>query len=117
MLILTIETCTDTTTLGVVADGAVRVEAAFPSRYTLVKRLLTRLDWLLAEAGVTKEQLEMIDRRAIAPLVKTIERSVAKPISDNNVRSAAGDALEAITGKQFGPFEQNWRRAFDAGTL
>lgn len=60
MLILTIETCTDTTTLGVVADGAVRVEAAFPSRYTLVKRLLTRLDWLLAEAGVTKEQLEMI---------------------------------------------------------
>lgn len=57
------------------------------------------------------------DRRAIAPLVKTIERSVAKPISDNNVRSAAGDALEAITGKQFGPFEQNWRRAFDAGTL
>lgn len=60
MLIFTIETCTDTTTLGVVADGVVRAEAAFPSRYTLVKRLLSRLDWLLAEAGVSKEQLEMI---------------------------------------------------------
>lgn len=60
MLILTIETCTDTSTLGLVRDGAVLVEAAFPSRYTLAKRLITRLEWLLAEAGLRREALEAV---------------------------------------------------------
>jgi tRNA threonylcarbamoyladenosine biosynthesis protein TsaB len=60
MLILTIESCTDTSTLGLVRDGAVLGEAAFPSRHTLVKRMLPRLDWLLAESGLTKRDIEGI---------------------------------------------------------
>jgi tRNA threonylcarbamoyladenosine biosynthesis protein TsaB len=44
--------------MGLVRDGLVLAEAAFPSRYTLAKRLLTRLDWLLGEAGATKQDLE-----------------------------------------------------------
>jgi HEAT repeat protein len=110
-------------TLADSTDARVRLQAirALGAYHTdaVVEKLLTLLSsddpaQLIATCnalGRTK------DRRAIAALVQTIERSVVKPISDNNVRSAAGDALEAITGKQFGPFEQNWRRAFDAGTL
>jgi tRNA threonylcarbamoyladenosine biosynthesis protein TsaB len=60
MLVLTIETCTDTSTLGLVRDGAVLMEMAFPSRHTLAQRLLTRLEWMLAECGVTKADLEAI---------------------------------------------------------
>jgi tRNA threonylcarbamoyladenosine biosynthesis protein TsaB len=57
---LTIETCTDTSTLGLVRDGVVLAEAAFPSRYTLAKRLLPRLTWLLDEAGSTREELDAL---------------------------------------------------------
>ncbi len=53
MLIFTIETCTETSTLGLVRDGSVLAEAAFPSRYTLAKRLLSRLSWLLDECDLT----------------------------------------------------------------
>ena len=60
MIILTIETCTDTSTFGLVRDGAVLVEAAFPSRFTLAKRLITRLEWLLAEAGLRREELDAV---------------------------------------------------------
>jgi len=60
MLILTIETCTDISTLGLVRDGVVLGEAAFPSRHTLVKRLLVRLDWLLAECGLVKGDIAAI---------------------------------------------------------
>ena len=60
MLILTIETCTETSTLGLVRDGAVLAEAAFPARYTLAKRLQLRIDWLLAECGVTKSALDAV---------------------------------------------------------
>ena len=60
MLILTIETCTETSTLGLVRDGAVLAEAAFPSRHTLARRMLTRLAWLLEECGLTKRDLEAI---------------------------------------------------------
>ncbi len=60
MLILTIETCTDTSTLGLVRDGAVLAEAAFPSRHTLAKRLTLRLEWLLAECGLAKGDIEGI---------------------------------------------------------
>lgn len=60
MLILTIETCTDTSTLGLVRDGVVLAEAAFPSRHTLAKRLLARLEWLLVEAGATRQEVEAI---------------------------------------------------------
>lgn len=58
MLLLTIETCTETSTLGLVRDGAVLAEAAFPSRYTLAKQFYTRLDWLLAETELAKTALE-----------------------------------------------------------
>jgi len=60
MLMLTIETCTETSTLGIVRDGAVLVEAAFPSRYTLAKRLQLRIDWLLAECELTKTSLDAV---------------------------------------------------------
>jgi len=60
MLLLTIETCTDTSTLGLVRDGTVLAEAAFPSRYTLAKRLQLRIDWLLAECELTKTSLDAI---------------------------------------------------------
>ena len=54
--------------------------------------------------------------RAVKPLVEAINRVVARKM-DNNVRSAVGDALEAVTGKQFGPYEQQWKRALEAGKL
>jgi len=53
---------------------------------------------------------------AVKPLVELIERSVTD-LHDNDVRLAAGDALEAITGLEFGPYEQSWRAALDAGKL
>lgn len=57
MLILTIETCTDISTLGLVRDGAVLGEAAFPSRHTLAKRMLPRVEWLLGECGLAKTDI------------------------------------------------------------
>jgi tRNA threonylcarbamoyladenosine biosynthesis protein TsaB len=60
MLFLTIETCTETSTLGVVRDGVVLAEAAFPSRYTLARRLQLRIDWLLAECELAKTSLDAI---------------------------------------------------------
>jgi len=60
MLILTIETCTDMSTMGLVRDGAVLIEAAFPSRYTLAKRMLVRLEWMLEECGLNKHDLQAI---------------------------------------------------------
>lgn len=56
-MLLTIETCTDTSTIGIVHEGVVLAEMAFPSRHTLVSRLLLRIDWLLGEAGTTKREL------------------------------------------------------------
>jgi hypothetical protein len=35
----------------------------------------------------------------------------------NDVRMAAGDALEAITGLEYGPYEQSWRAALNSGKL
>ena len=60
MLILTIESCTETSTLGLVRDGVVLGEVAFPSRHTLARRLLPRLAWMLEECGLTKGDLEGI---------------------------------------------------------
>jgi len=60
MLMLTIDTCTETSTLGVARDGVVLGEAAFPSRYTLAKRLQLRIDWLLAECELTKMSLDAV---------------------------------------------------------
>ncbi len=60
MLILTIETCTDTSTLGLVRDGVVLAEAAFPGRYTLARRMLLRLEWLLQECELTKAEIEAV---------------------------------------------------------
>ncbi|MHB9025811.1 MAG: tRNA (adenosine(37)-N6)-threonylcarbamoyltransferase complex dimerization subunit type 1 TsaB [Armatimonadota bacterium] len=60
MNILTIETCTDTSTLGVVRDGDVLAEAAFPSRHTLVQRLVPRVEWLLGECGLARGDIEAI---------------------------------------------------------
>lgn len=53
---------------------------------------------------------------AIAPLVATIQRAVTE-WKDNDLRSAAGAALEAITGQQHGPFEGRWAKALADGKL
>ena len=50
------------------------------------------------------------DRAATKPLVGLIVRSVTE-LHDNKIREAAGDALEAITGLQFGPAEAKWKKA------
>ncbi len=56
------------------------------------------------------------DPRSIKPLVEAINRVVARKY-DNNVRVTIGDALEAVTGKQFGPYEAQWRKTLDSGKL
>jgi tRNA threonylcarbamoyladenosine biosynthesis protein TsaB len=60
MLIVTIDTCTDMSTLGLVRDGAVLGELAFPSRHTLAARMIARLEWLLSECGLTRGDVEAI---------------------------------------------------------
>jgi len=60
MLILTIDTCTDISTLGLIRDGVLLAETAFPSRHTLAQRLLLRLEWLLSECGLTKQALSAV---------------------------------------------------------
>ena len=56
------------------------------------------------------------DPRAVTPLVEAIERSVTE-LHDNNLRVAAGAALEAITGQEYGPHERRWRQALKDGKL
>ncbi len=60
MLILTIETCTDYSTLGLVRDGTVLAEAAFPGRYTLAQRMLLRLEWLLGECELSRRDVQAV---------------------------------------------------------
>jgi len=46
--------------MGLVRDGVVVAEGSFPSRYTLVKRFIPRLEWLLSEAGVSQDELQAV---------------------------------------------------------
>lgn len=56
------------------------------------------------------------DRAAVKPLVNLILRSVVE-LKNNTIREAAGDALETITGLQYGPYEAKWKKALDDGKL
>jgi hypothetical protein len=56
------------------------------------------------------------DRTAIKPLVEATVRA-ARELKNNALREAAGDALEAITGLQYGPFEARWKQALEEGKL
>jgi hypothetical protein len=56
------------------------------------------------------------DHAAVKPLVNLIVRSVQE-LKNNTIREAAGDALEAITGLQYGPYETRWKKALDDGKL
>ena len=56
------------------------------------------------------------DHAAVAPLVALMVRSV-RELHDNTIRMAAGDALEAITGLQYGPAESKWKKALESGEL
>jgi HEAT repeat protein len=56
------------------------------------------------------------DKAAVKPLLELIERS-ARRLHDDDVRVAAGDALEAITGLEYGPYERAWQAAYRAGRL
>jgi tRNA threonylcarbamoyladenosine biosynthesis protein TsaB len=60
MTILTLETCTDLASVGLVRDGVLLGEVSFPARHTLVSRLLARLDWLLGECGLSKGAIEAL---------------------------------------------------------
>jgi len=53
---------------------------------------------------------------AVEPLVGLIQRSVTE-LRNNQVRVAAGSALEQITGHQYGPYENHWKRALESGKL
>ena len=72
-----------------------------------------RIDVLV---GACESLGRLRDRRAVNPLVETIERAVTT-LRNNPLREAAGDALEAITGKQFGPYERRWLKALGDGKL
>jgi len=52
------------------------------------------------------------DRAAVRPLVNLIVRC-ARELHDNEVRAAAGDALEALTGLQYGYDENRWLKAIE----
>jgi len=56
------------------------------------------------------------DRAAVRPLVNLMVRSV-KELHDNDIRAAAGDALEALTGLQYGYNEARWQKAMDDGKI
>jgi hypothetical protein len=55
-------------------------------------------------------------REAVPALVDLILRSV-KTLKNNQVREAAGNALDTITGLNFGTFEGQWKKAMDSGLL
>jgi HEAT repeat protein len=100
-----------------VREQAIRALGKCPTEESVNKLLALLAGDNVNELMATCAALgQLKDPRAITPLVATIERSV-QTIRDNNVRMAAGDALEAITGKQYGPYEQQWRRALDGGQL
>ncbi len=99
MLILTIETCTDMSTLGLVKNGAVLASAEFPSRHTLAKGIISRIDWLLTDAGLKKTDIEAI-ALSIGPGSFTgvrIGAAAAKMLAWGlNIPLAAVSTLEAI---------------------
>jgi HEAT repeat protein len=80
----------------------------------LIELLRDKDRGVVSEACGALGQLK--DRTAIEPLVDLIERAV-KELRDNDVRLAAGQALEAITGREHGPFEQRWRKDLKEGRL
>ncbi len=47
-------------TLGLVKNGSVLAAAEFPSRHTLAKGIISRIDWLLNDAGYKKTDIEAI---------------------------------------------------------
>lgn len=65
---------------------------------------------------VIKAACEALERQkeptAVPPLVDLIGRAV-KELKDNDIRCAAGRALETITGEQHGPYEQRWKKAME----
>jgi hypothetical protein len=56
------------------------------------------------------------DPSAIEALVRVMQRAVTE-WKDNDLRSDIGAALEAITGRQHGPFEGRWAKALKNGQL
>ena len=56
------------------------------------------------------------ERTATKALVDSIVRA-ASQLHNNDIRSAAGNALEAITGFEYGPYEARWKKALDDGQL
>jgi len=47
------------------------------------------------------------------PLLALMNRALNE-LHDNDVRQAASDALESITGLQIGPFEDEWKRVIES---
>jgi HEAT repeat protein len=56
------------------------------------------------------------DRSAVKPLVNVMLRAV-RELHNNGIREAAGDALEAITGRQDSVFEGQWEKALAEGRI
>ncbi|MCY3018656.1 MAG: HEAT repeat domain-containing protein [Planctomycetota bacterium] len=103
-------------------DAALRALAAraLGSRSSpeVTKRLVALLEdkdaSVVCAACASLGKLE--ERTATKALVDLIVRS-ATQLHNNDIRSAAGNALEAITGLQYGPYEARWKKALDEGQL
>jgi hypothetical protein len=96
---------------------AARALGTHPGEDT-TRRLIALLDdadhSVLIEAS--KALMQLKPPAAAKPLAQLIVRSVGQ-LHDNKVREAAAHALEAITGLQYGVFENRWQKALDAGKL
>ena len=80
-----------------------------------VARLLAMLDEKDAKCllAACSSLGQIRERAAIRPLVNLILRSVTE-LKNNTIREAAGDALEAITGMQYGPAEGKWKKYLES---
>ena len=92
----------------VAALMALGAQHAPESKARLIAALAdSRPDVLIAACG---SLARLNDRSVVPALVELILRSV-QVLHNNDVRFAAGEALESLTGLEYGPFEQNWKRA------
>lgn len=68
------------------------------------------------DTGTLREACDALGRSKDAalekPLLALMNRALNQ-LHDNDVREAASDALESITGLQIGPFEDEWKRLVD----
>jgi len=79
---------------------------------TVTAKLLSILQ-TAKDTGTLREACDALGRTKDPamekPLLALMNRALSE-LHDNDVREAASDALESITGLQIGPFEDEWKR-------